>query len=121
MLQLSIFLENRDFNSIYAVVEIHNRDVSGKDVGNIPNLGARHFESILFLRKGGILYNMKRVLLCLLQSLGGHLPPVPIPVPPSIVSCQDNVEREFENLTSKIRKWTFFVRNLGWGLIYTYF
>ena len=46
--------------------------------------GARNFEgTFFFLRKRGHFQKIKRALLCLLQNLGGHVPPVP-PVPTSM-------------------------------------
>ena len=39
--------------------------------------GARHFEGAFFLRKRGHFLKVKRALLCLLQNLGRHMPPVP--------------------------------------------
>ena len=44
---------------------------------------ARRFEGTFSLRKKGHFLKIKRALLCLLQNLGGHVPPVP-PVPTSM-------------------------------------
>ena len=54
-----------------------------RDVGSISNLGGRHFEGTFSVRKMGHFLKIKRALLCLLQSLGEHVPPVP-PIPTSM-------------------------------------
>ena len=60
-------------------------------VGNISNLGARHFKGTFYQAKGAIPKN-KRLLLCLLRNLGGHVPPVP-PAPTSLVPSYASGEK----------------------------
>ena len=56
--------------------------VNNRDVGSISNVGgARRFKG---LKKYGAFSKTERALPCLLQNLGGHVPPVP-PVPTSMV------------------------------------
>ena len=55
-----------------------------RDVGSISNLGGRHFEATFSLRKRGHSLKIEPALLCLLQNLRGHVPPVP-PVPTSMM------------------------------------
>ena len=81
MLQLSFFLENTD--SIYGCW--NNRDVSGRDVGSISNLGGTVFRGHVFLKKkGAFSKNGKGTSLFIPKSLG-HVRPVP-PIPTSMVS-----------------------------------
>ena len=55
-----------------------------RDVGSISNMGGRHFKGTFYEAKGAIPEH-KRALLCLLQNLGGHMPPVPPPIPVSLL------------------------------------
>ena len=64
-----------------------------RDVGSISNLGARHFEGTSFLKKKGAFLKIKRALLCLLQNLGGHVPPVPTFMT-RIYSCSKNPQNK---------------------------
>ena len=48
-------------------------------------LAARHFEETFFLKKKGHFLQIKRVLLCLLQTLEGTCPQCPTPAPTSTV------------------------------------
>ena len=74
---------------------------SGRDVGSISNLGARHFEGTFSLRKKGHFLEIKRALLCLLQNLGGHVPPVP-PVPMSVSSGETLISLDEQSLVDTV-------------------
>ena len=62
-----------------------------RDVGRISNLGGTTLRGHFFLKKKGAFLKIKRALLCLLENLGGHVPPVP---PGSYVYAVDHSNRE---------------------------
>ena len=48
-----------------------------RDVGSVSNLGGHDTSRHFFLKKKGAFSKIRRAPLCLLQNLGGHVPPVP--------------------------------------------
>ena len=58
--------------------------IGNRNVGSISNLGGTMLRGHFFLKKKGAFSEIKRAFLCLLQNLGGHLPPVPS-VPTSMI------------------------------------
>ena len=51
--------------------------VRTRDVGSISNLVAQQLKGTFFHTKKWVFSENKRALLCLLQNIGGHVPPVP--------------------------------------------
>ena len=83
MTRAIVLARNRNkYLDLFEGLFIHD---AARDVGSISNLGVRHFEGTVFLKKQGAFSKVERVLLfCLLKNLEGRCPQC-LPPPGSYV------------------------------------